>query len=146
MKFFIGKASTLHSHHHQFLLYIVSPQSNYMAPHSISLLNNYYPNFITKRWLSTGTESAQSEFTGLNAYELLGVSETSSFAEIKVSFRKLAKETHPDLLPHSTPNSSSTSKQFVDILAAYEVMHFFPIISIFSVILIFSLSFFFLIF
>ncbi|XP_009783365.1 uncharacterized protein [Nicotiana sylvestris] len=114
MKFFIGKASTLHSHHHQFLLYIISPQSNY--------INKYYPNFITKRWLNTGTESTQSEFPGPNAYELLGVSETSSFAEIKDSFRKLAKETHPDLLPLSTPNSSSTSKQFVDILAAYEIL------------------------
>lgn len=55
-----------------------------------------------------------------NAYELLGVSETSSFAEIKASFRKLAKETHPDLA--ESRNDSAESRRFVQILAAYEIL------------------------
>lgn len=88
------------------------------------LLHKCHPRFITNRWLTIGAESIRSEFAGPNAYELLGVSETSSFDEIKNSFRKLAKETHPDLA-HSTHNSS-TSKRFIEILAAYEVMRFLP--------------------
>ncbi|XP_060191487.1 uncharacterized protein LOC132621291 isoform X3 [Lycium barbarum] len=111
------KNSTLHSLYpqiHQFLFLTISGLSNHMT---ISQLSKCYPGFIiTNRWLSTETESIKSEFTGPNAYEVLGVSERSTFAEIKDSFRKLAKETHPDLA-HST----QTSKRFVEILAAYEV-------------------------
>ncbi|XP_028087733.1 uncharacterized protein LOC114288427 isoform X2 [Camellia sinensis] len=55
-----------------------------------------------------------------NAYDLLGVSETSSFAEIKASFRRLAKETHPDLT--QSLDHSSDSHRFVQILAAYEIL------------------------
>lgn len=69
-----------------------------------------------KRQLSTASESTQPELVGENAYDLLGVSETSSFAEIKSSFRKLAKETHPDLA------KSHNSHRFVQILAAYEIL------------------------
>lgn len=68
---------------------------------------------------SSASESAWTDFPVENAYELLGVSETSSFTEIKASFRKLAKETHPDLAESS--NDSSASRRFVQILAAYEV-------------------------
>lgn len=68
---------------------------------------------------SSASESAWTDFPVENAYELLGVSETSSFAEIKESFRKLAKETHPDLA--ESRNDSNASRRFVQILAAYEV-------------------------
>jgi hypothetical protein len=54
-----------------------------------------------------------------NAYELVEVSETRSFDEIKTSFRKLAEETHPDLA--ESRNDSTASRRFVQILAAYEV-------------------------
>ncbi|RAL40738.1 hypothetical protein DM860_008436 [Cuscuta australis] len=64
------------------------------ADHLSCLPCVFRPSFNGKRQVST---KAPSEFTGPNAYELLGVSETSSFSEIKASFRKLAKETHPDL-------------------------------------------------
>lgn len=77
-----------------------------------------YPSWRAQ-WFSGGAESARSEFSGHNAYELLGVSETSSFAEIKASFRKLAKETHPDLA--ESRSDSAASQRFVQILAAYEV-------------------------
>ncbi|XP_062154916.1 uncharacterized protein LOC133862981 isoform X1 [Alnus glutinosa] len=72
------------------------------------------------RWFSNGTESSRTEFPGENAYDLLGVSETSSFAEIKASFRKLAKETHPDLA--ESKNDLAASQRFVQILAAYEIL------------------------
>lgn len=78
------------------------------------------PGRTTNRWLSTTTDSAPSQFSDKNAYDLLGVSETSSFAEIKASFRKLAKQTHPDLA--QLPNHSSASQRFIQILAAYEIL------------------------
>nr|CAB3498104.1 unnamed protein product [Digitaria exilis] len=40
---------------------------------------------------------ADDELAGKSAYEVLGVGETSSNAEIKASFHRLAKETHPDV-------------------------------------------------
>lgn len=98
----------------------LTPQSNSFNATAYFLLLCLNPNRSRNQWLSTGAESNPSELAGKNAYELLGVSETSSFAEIKASFRKLAKETHPDLA--QTHNHSSASDQFVRILAAYEVL------------------------
>ncbi|KAI3441022.1 J domain-containing protein [Psidium guajava] len=73
-----------------------------------------------RRPLSTGGDSARSELDGRSAYELLGVPETSSFAEIKASFRRLAKETHPDLA--GTANGTEACQRFVQIVAAYEIL------------------------
>ncbi|KAF3440855.1 hypothetical protein FNV43_RR19141 [Rhamnella rubrinervis] len=74
----------------------------------------------TTQWFSSSTDSVRSKSSKENAYELLGVSETSSFAEIKSSFHKLAKETHPDL--SESKNDSDASQRFVQILAAYEIL------------------------
>lgn len=74
---------------------------------------------IREHGFSSSSESAWTDYPIENAYELLEVSETSSFAEIKASFRKLAKETHPDLA--ESRNDSTASRRFVQILAAYEV-------------------------
>ncbi|XP_043709865.1 uncharacterized protein LOC122658810 [Telopea speciosissima] len=73
----------------------------------------------SKRWFS-GTATSQTEFDGKNAYDILGLSETSSFAEIKASFHKLAKETHPDII--SSDRDPTASRRFVQILAAYEIL------------------------
>ncbi|KAK6258620.1 DnaJ domain - like 8 [Theobroma cacao] len=90
--------------------------------YSYSLSSHFLHPSLKTQWFSTGTGSAtQTEFPGENAYDILGVSETSSFAEIKASFRRLAKETHPDLA-ESKGNSSASSKRFVQILAAYEIL------------------------
>ncbi|KAK3017819.1 hypothetical protein RJ639_003676 [Escallonia herrerae] len=101
---------TLYNRHRQLLSLL--PRSN--------LSKSLHPDFRGNRCFSTRTEPNPLEFTGRNAYELLGVSETSSFTEIKASFRKLAKETHPDLAP--SPDDSSASHRFVQILAAYEIL------------------------
>lgn len=106
----------------------------YLNYHSINLISPQsakpaypYPIYsvptvtVGKRWLSASAESTPSEFQGPNAYQLLGVSETSSFAEIKASFHKLAKETHPDVAKCDSI-SSAASKQFIQILAAYEIL------------------------
>lgn len=77
-----------------------------------------HPIFFYSRsviqWFSSNAESVQSEFTGENAYELLGVSESSTFSEIKASFHKLAKETHPDLAESN--DDSAVCQRFVQIL------------------------------
>ncbi|CAA0841023.1 Chaperone DnaJ-domain superfamily protein [Striga hermonthica] len=80
------------------------------------------PNFLRKRWLSTNAETAgPPELAGMTAYDILEVSRTSSLAEIKASFRRLAKETHPDLA-HSQNHSALASRKFVQVLAAYEIL------------------------
>ncbi|XP_004289486.1 PREDICTED: uncharacterized protein LOC101295761 isoform X1 [Fragaria vesca subsp. vesca] len=84
------------------------------------LLLFYHRTTDTRRFSTSSAESTQTEFTEENAYELLGVSETSSFADIKASFHKLAKQTHPDLV-HSD-HDSDASRRFVQILAAYEIL------------------------
>ncbi|KAF5738245.1 hypothetical protein HS088_TW13G01141 [Tripterygium wilfordii] len=98
---------------------------------AFSIRSNYYSNakrhllFLSHRscrtrWFGSGPESTRIEFPVQNAYELLGVPENSSFAEIKASFRRLAKETHPDL--SDSKNDSTASQRFVQILAAYEIL------------------------
>ncbi|KAJ0980267.1 hypothetical protein J5N97_008522 [Dioscorea zingiberensis] len=56
------------------------------------------------------------EFDGKSAYDVLGVSASSSASEIKASFRRLAKETHPDV------SASADDTAFLEILAAYEIL------------------------
>ncbi|XP_073296293.1 uncharacterized protein [Primulina huaijiensis] len=86
------------------------------------VLHNLYLRFAGKRRQSSNAEWAtKSEFAGRDAYDILGVSLTSSFSEIKASFRKLAKETHPDLA-RSQSHTSSASEKFIQILAAYEIL------------------------
>ncbi|KAF5958817.1 hypothetical protein HYC85_006042 [Camellia sinensis] len=110
MAFLTGRSSSLVDlYHHHRPIFSITRQSN---------LNTT----AASRWWwfsTTGTESIPSELAGKNAYDLLGVSETSSFAEIKASFRRLAKETHPDLT--QSLDHSSDSHRFVQILAAYEL-------------------------
>lgn len=74
------------------------------------------------RLLSTADAGASGEFPSGSAYEVLGVPESSSFAEIKASFRKLAKETHPDMVASGSPDDAAASDRFLHILAAYEIL------------------------
>ncbi|KAM7263808.1 hypothetical protein ACFE04_001491 [Oxalis oulophora] len=81
--------------------------------HHQHLLFFYYLSY--RRFSST--DSTQTEFPTQNAYDILGVTESCSFAEIKASFHKLAKETHPDLT-----DSDTSQQRFIQILAAYEIL------------------------
>ncbi|MEZ5176636.1 MAG: molecular chaperone DnaJ [Acidimicrobiia bacterium] len=51
-------------------------------------------------------------------YNILGVSRDASSDEIKRSFRKLARETHPD----ANPDDPTAEERFRDIAEAYEVL------------------------
>src|SRR5436190_20310853 len=51
-------------------------------------------------------------------YEVLGVCNTASAAEIKNAYRKLAKKLHPDANKHD-PKAAS---RFAEINAAYEIV------------------------
>jgi molecular chaperone DnaJ len=51
-------------------------------------------------------------------YEVLGVARTASDAEIKKSFRQLARELHPDL----NPGDPEASKRFREAAEAYEAL------------------------
>ena len=54
-----------------------------------------------------------------NYYEILGVNRKSSKEEIKVAFRKLAKEYHPDAKKES---DKASEEMFKDINEAYDVL------------------------
>jgi len=54
----------------------------------------------------------------MNPYLVLGVSNSSSELEIKSAFRRLAKETHPDL----NGNNHSTLEKFREVAEAYSIL------------------------
>jgi curved DNA-binding protein len=53
-------------------------------------------------------------------YETLGVARTATDAEIKSSFRKLARKHHPDMVPES--GKAGAEERFKEINEAYEVL------------------------
>nr|BAJ98980.1 predicted protein [Hordeum vulgare subsp. vulgare] len=71
---------------------------------------------LALRCRPASTAARDDEGAGSNAYDVLGVGETSSSVEIKASFHRLAKETHPDVA------AAAGSRRFLQILAAYEIL------------------------
>ena len=53
-----------------------------------------------------------------NYYEVLGVSRTASQEEIKKTYRRTARQYHPDL----NPGDQAAEAQFKDIVEAYETL------------------------
>ena len=51
-------------------------------------------------------------------YAILEVERTASAAEIKKSYRRLAKKLHPDL----NPGNKKVEQQFKEITAAYDLL------------------------
>ena len=53
-----------------------------------------------------------------NPYEILGVAQTASPAEIQTAYRKLAKKLHPDL----NPGDKSAEEKFKEVAGAYDLL------------------------
>ena len=70
-----------------------------------------------------GSSSEQSQTTHLNPYEVLGCKETDSFDDIKLAYRRLVKQYHPDYM-HGQGADDEAVKQATqkiqEINAAYE--------------------------
>src|SRR5580765_631482 len=60
----------------------------------------------------------QREWFEKDYYKVLGVSETSSQKEITRTYRKLARQFHPD----TNPGDKSAEERFKEISAAYDVV------------------------
>ncbi|XP_051178137.1 uncharacterized protein [Lolium perenne] len=78
--------------------------------------NAVLPLPLASRCRPASTSARDGEGASSNAYDVLGVGETSSTTEIKASFHRLAKETHPDVA------AAAGSRRFLQILAAYEIL------------------------
>jgi len=62
--------------------------------------------------------------TNTNYYQVLGVRETASSAEIRIAYRNLIKQTHPDMLRQKTTAEQQTGGERTRILnEAYSVLH-----------------------
>lgn len=55
-----------------------------------------------------------------NLYELLGISETGTLAEIKQSYKQLALKYHPDVSPPE--RIEEHTKRFIQVKEAYETL------------------------
>ncbi len=85
---------------------------DWYTPCTISLLV-CIPKRGTLRFADNETRMKQK-----NYYEILGLPETASAADIKKTFRSLAKECHPD----HHPGDATAEARFKDISEAYEVL------------------------
>ncbi len=56
----------------------------------------------------------------INYYEILGIAQNSTAQEIKKSFRRRAKEIHPDVRPEAAQRSEEEMRL---LLTAYEVLN-----------------------
>ncbi|KAL8160721.1 hypothetical protein V2J09_002258 [Rumex salicifolius] len=97
-----------------------TPYGPYWSHLTFSYLLLRHHNAELRRFSTASSEwDSPPELSGESAYDILGIPETSSFDEVKLSFRKLAKETHPDL---ASSEDSEASKRFLQIVAAYEIL------------------------
>ena len=64
---------------------------------------------------------AEPDFDSLDPYSVLGVPEQANTCQIKKTFQKLSKQSHPDRLP-SLPNQQDAHTTFRLISNAYEIL------------------------
>ena len=67
-------------------------------------------------FLLTISVSSQQEKINFNPYEVLNVDRSAAVSDIRSSYKKLAKEWHPD--KNKSPNAQ---EKFIEIQQAYEV-------------------------
>ena len=73
-----------------------------------------------KEHKKTTFEEAENEFAESEAYEILGLSITATFAQVKKRYRELAKKWHPD--KNESAFKTEAEKKFVGINQAYETI------------------------
>lgn len=98
----------------------LSFQDNIHHPKSPSpLQSSQPPRFRTKATLSD--EAVISEtLSDMSFYELLGISESGSFSEIKQAYKQLARKYHPDVSPPD--RAEEYTKRFIAVQEAYETL------------------------
>ncbi|XP_042492366.1 chaperone protein dnaJ 20, chloroplastic-like [Macadamia integrifolia] len=90
--------------------------NNHHPKLSISI-ENRSGSFRTKAAINDRFIPASLE---MNFYELLGISESGSFSEIKQAYKQLARKYHPDVSPPE--RIEENTKRFIQVQEAYETL------------------------
>ncbi|KAJ4969275.1 hypothetical protein NE237_015976 [Protea cynaroides] len=80
-------------------------------------IENRFGSFKSKAAINDGFVTAIQE---MNFYELLGISESGSFSEIKQAYKQLALKYHPDVSPPE--RIEEYTKRFIQVHEAYEIL------------------------
>nr|XP_029118500.1 LOW QUALITY PROTEIN: chaperone protein dnaJ 20, chloroplastic-like [Elaeis guineensis] len=77
---------------------------------------------LSSSFLRTRAAVEEGGFVGANGnfYELLGISEGGSYAEIKKAYKQLARKYHPDVSPPD--RTEEYTRRFIEVQEAYETL------------------------
>ncbi|XP_010246711.1 PREDICTED: chaperone protein dnaJ 20, chloroplastic-like isoform X2 [Nelumbo nucifera] len=90
---------------------------NTQKARTIFFIENRGGSFRTKAAINDGFVTENS---GMSFYELLGISESGTFSEIKQAYKQLARKYHPDVSPPD--RIDEYTRRFIQIQEAYEVL------------------------
>ncbi|KAF8391948.1 hypothetical protein HHK36_022288 [Tetracentron sinense] len=90
---------------------------NTHLPKTSFLIQNRSSSFRTQAAINDGfvTEAPEMSF-----YELLGISESGTFSEIKQAYKQLALKYHPDVSPPD--RTEEYTRRFIQVQEAYEIL------------------------
>eukprot|EP00958_Prasinococcus_capsulatus_P010317 scaffold1006_cov408-Prasinococcus_capsulatus_cf.AAC.10 len=72
---------------------------------------------------STGGKALNGEVHDTKLYDILHIEPSASRSQIRASYRKLALELHPDSNRRSAADDVDSSKSFIDLNQAYEILY-----------------------
>ncbi len=75
-------------------------------------------HLVTREHFQTGCDSNERAMPPKDLYAILGIKKNASPPEIKKAYRKIARETHPDV----KPGDPAAEKRFKEATAAFEVL------------------------
>ncbi|KAL5702894.1 hypothetical protein ACHQM5_028056 [Ranunculus cassubicifolius] len=85
-----------------------------------ALLSPQSGKFKTQATINDQATVMPQTETALSFYELLGISESGSFSEIKQAYKHLARKYHPDVSPPD--RTEEYTKRFIQVQEAYETL------------------------